>query len=89
MHNIVVHLNESTCRKSGHLGMDQVYIQWLLRSDICCPIWSNFSQTAPNKINVFVFVLEMDIISTKDIKLLHINLQGLQYIILMMIRVCL
>ena len=25
MHNIVVHSDESACRKSGHVGLDQVY----------------------------------------------------------------
>ena len=32
MHNFVVHSNESVCRKSGRLGMEQVnsYIHWIL-----------------------------------------------------------
>ena len=31
MHNFVVHSNESACRKSGYLGMDQ-FIHWNLCS---------------------------------------------------------
>ena len=28
MHNFVVHSNESACRKSGRLGLDQVYFNF-------------------------------------------------------------
>ena len=51
MHNFVVHSNESACRKSGRLGMEQVYIQANIR-----PICSQTSDPRVNSrddINIF------------------------------------
>ena len=44
MHSFEVHSNESVCRKSGHLGLEQVYIDTCVHVKSCLTNGSEFKR---------------------------------------------
>ena len=43
MHNIIVHSNESACRKIGRLGLEQVIQLSVTRPQFFCTLYTSFT----------------------------------------------